>query len=221
MIKIIILGFIVLIYTGCISSSSKTINNDTKSLFYEVELNSSEKLTVLIKTLMEDELKLVKTEYETSQDFQQRVKENKKHIQNVRVKAITMAHNTIYSKLYIDEKLKYNADTENFYGYIKSTKGDFNESVTIKVPIELAKDFKQKIATVDVQLSFEYDHTLLILKSIILKNNDETYIAHPIKENYNYQPLNIEIYNGILNSEEKSTTNIDKIDDLEIIEIVE
>jgi len=175
LIKIIVLAFILFLSIGCTQKSP----NIDKYKDYGITLTANQKVTVITKYILENRMNLVKDEYEKSEDFLSRVEESFELIQ----KAIIMAHNSVYGKLYIDENLKYDADNEQFTALIKSTKKGFHEDVRISVPMVKARSFKKNINNIVIDMIFNYKNKKIELKEIVVEDNNDSYKVIPVDSN--------------------------------------
>ena len=156
----------------------------------------------LISKLVEDELrdiptpptelKLVKDEFETTAEFNQRVEKTKgeqKAIiaaykkkyadasQNAKNTAIKKALELTWGKPTLTN-LKYDADNGYFVADIGfEAKTDFSKKVAIKVSREDAKSFKAEFDALKPQAVFDYDGSSVKLKDIRVPYKTQTYLA--------------------------------------------
>ena len=143
-------------------------------------IKESEKLTSLTNHFIEQNLvanKLTKSKYEKLSVFQERVAKNQKLINEITLKAVSQAYGALYGKPYLDKPLKYNPESEIFYGVIKSSKGGFDKQVSIPVPIAEAENFETNIEKIKTKIIFSYQNEKLILKNITIEESHKKYIA--------------------------------------------
>ncbi len=114
--------------------------------------------------------------------------------------AIQKAYSKIYAKPYLVDNLKYDAESEMFYGKIKSTRGSFSESVAIPVSIDKAESFEKDIESLKIKIIFDYKENKLTMKRIVLSQpNGKSYIAMLSADNYKSQNISVVVNNGTLN----------------------
>ena len=168
-IRFLFLFFILLLIVGCKAKTPKV--NEVKNPY---NIKHSERLVALSNYILESKL-------------QQSV--SKKNSDELILSSIKEAFVAVYGKPYLDRGLKYDAQNERFYGYVKSTKGGFNERVSIKVPINEAKNFQREIGRLRIDVSFDYDYNTLTLKNIDIKKSKKLYIS--MFSDINFESANI------------------------------
>ena len=120
-------------------------------------------------------------------------------VKSITLSAMQKAYVVVYGTPYLENSLKYDAENETFYGVIKSTKGDFSEKVSFRVPIENAPQFEENIKNVTPRLVFKYEDEKLMLSEVTLKNSGATYSAALNSQNYKDKKIVVAINNGSLN----------------------
>jgi hypothetical protein len=107
------------------------------------------------------EKKIVKSEFETTKEFQQRVKKEKirikkelkeypkkvaQTIKKAKKEAIKFALEKLWGRPII-ENLRYDADNGYFIGKLRFENKNFHKKVAIKVPLKMAKNFKRNFSS--------------------------------------------------------------------------
>lgn len=120
------------------------------------------------------------------------------------IKAITLnamekAYATVYGSPYLQDSLKYDADSETFYGVVVSTKEGFSEKVAIKVPLGEAESFEKNVKSLKTSVVFDYDDNQLSLKKIVLKQGNTPYVAMLSDVNFKSENISVAIGGGSLN----------------------
>jgi len=139
-----------------------------------------------------EELKLVRGEFESTKEFQARVKKTKqKQRQEVRAykkkyaevkrsaksKALKKALEMTWGKPLLSD-LKYDADNGYFVANISfEKKSKFNKKVAIKVPRKSARAFKQGFSRLEPEAVFGYDGKSIALKDIRIPYKGKRYAA--------------------------------------------
>ena len=121
------------------------------------------------------------------------------NIKTITLNAMQKAYAIIYKKPYLENSLKYDADSETFYGTLKSTQGNFKENISFHIPIEKAEAFERYIKNIDVKLLFKYENSQLILSDLKLINRDTIYSAMLNSQNFQTKKIIVAINNGTLN----------------------
>ena len=138
------------------------------------------------------ELKLVKDEFETTAEFNQRIAKTKKEQktivaeykkkyanakQNAKSYAIKKALEMTWGKPTL-KNLKYDADNGYFVADISfEAKKDFAKKVAIKVDRQDARSFKEEFDSLKPQAIFDYDGNSVKLKDIRVPYKTQTYLA--------------------------------------------
>lgn len=176
----------------------------------------------LISTLVEKELKnipapstelkLVKDEFETTLEFNERVaktKEKQKIIvedykkkyantkQTAKDNAIKKALEITWGKSTLTN-LKYDADNGYFVANISfEAKKDFAKKVAIKVDRQDAKSFKADFDSLKPQAVFDYDGSSVKLKDIRVPYKEQTYMAQFTDMNIDETRVAVNITNDV------------------------
>jgi len=137
-------------------------------------------------------VQLVKDEFETTKEFELRVKETKikqhkeiqkyeKKISSAKIKAKKVALKKALEYTWgkpLLSHLKYDADNGYFVAKLSfEVKKDFDKKVAIKVSRKNAKDFKNKFNTLKPQAIFDYDGKSVSLKDIKVAYKNSSYLA--------------------------------------------
>ncbi|MEA1983925.1 MAG: caspase family protein [Campylobacterota bacterium] len=109
------------------------------------------------------------------------------------------AYGVVYGKPYLYNSLKYDADSETFYGSVKSTKGSFSEKISFHVPIERAEAFERNVESIKPELAFAYRDSKLLLEKITLVSQKKSYLATLNETNYKSETLSVALGSGALN----------------------
>ncbi len=171
----------------CVRDSSETLSFDFKKL---VDTLIADELATIPKPPLE--LKLEKDEFETTKEFETRVKETKirqeKEIveykrkyagaqDNAKKNAIQKALEITWGKPLLGE-LKYDADNGYFIATITfEAKSDFRKTVALKVEKADARNFKESFATLKPKAIFDYTDGSVSLKDIVVPYQTKTYQA--------------------------------------------
>ncbi len=157
------------------------------------------------------ELKTLETRYaQEVKTYNERVKtltdnyNNEVATKQKNIKALTLAsmqeaYAAVYGTPFVENDLKYDADSERFYANIASTKGGFNEKVAIDVPLNEAQDFERNAKYLDTEVVFDYENDKLVLKKIDVKHANKTYIAMLSDVNFKSENISVAINEGNLN----------------------
>jgi len=171
-------------------------------LFTLVGLNATDNFSKIVDAIVEKELstiakppsnlKLVKDEFETTKEFEARVKETKvkqkEEIKKYKIRvakakkdakkmAIKKALEYTWGKPILSN-LKYDADNGYFVANLSfEEKKSFNKKVAIKVPRKNARDFKKNFNSLKPQAIFDYDGKSVSLKDIVVPYNYTKYVA--------------------------------------------
>lgn len=125
--------------------------------------------------------KLKKGRYEKTKNFNTRVaaQKNKSNTatEEITEAALQKAYMTVYGKPYLENNLEYDADSEKFFGVVKSTKGGFSEDVVIAVPIHRAENLDKSIDALRIDVLFNYETDSLTLNEIIIEDTQDAYVA--------------------------------------------
>jgi len=132
-------------------------------------------------------------------DYNNAVAKKEKNIKSITIKAMAKAYVTVYGKPYLENSLKYDADTETFYGTVKSTKGNFSEKVSIKVPLAKAQNFDKDVASLKTDVIFNLKGNKLSLKKIAIHEKKRLYLAQLNSSDYKVQDVRVAINGGSLN----------------------
>jgi len=167
-----------------------------------IHLNANDDFSKVVDAVISQELKnikkppatlnLVKDEFETTKEFEQRVKTTKANQNNVIAqykikvaKAKISAKKTAIKKALqytwgkpILSNLKYDADNGYFVANLTfEVKKSFNKKVAIKVPRKNARDFKDKFSSLQPQAIFEYDGKSVSLQDIKVPYKTKSFLA--------------------------------------------
>jgi hypothetical protein len=167
-----------------------------------LSLSAKDRFSEIVEKLIKDELrniqkppselKLLKDEFETTSEFNQRVKETKasqkrkivkykkkyasKKIK-AKSKAIKMALQFTWGKPIL-KNLKYDADNGYFIADISfEMKKDFKKKVAVKVDRKNARSFKREFNSLKPQAVFDYDGSSVKLKEIRVPYRKKLYMA--------------------------------------------
>jgi Protein of unknown function (DUF1566) len=189
---------------GFESGNSRLGNKEDKLLIRCVRIGKYETLNFesLVSNLIEkelksipkppSELKLLKDEFETTLEFQVRVKNTKtkqqeeieKYKKNHADAKIQAKQNAIKKALEVTwgkpllSNLKYDADNGYFIADINfEAKSDFSKKVAIKVDRKNARAFKKDFNSLKPQAIFDYDGNSVKLKDIRIPYKEKTFIA--------------------------------------------
>jgi len=121
------------------------------------------------------------------------------YVEKATYDAMVKAYAAVYGQPYLDKDLKYDADTTKFYATVKSTHGGFLENVIINVPLKDAKRFQEGIAKAETKVIFDYHNGNLVLKEILIKNDNKRYVAMPSAKSFDSAVVSVNIDNGTLN----------------------
>lgn len=132
-------------------------------------------------------------------DYNNKVAIKQKDIHKITLGAMAKAYATVYGKPYLEEGLKYDADSERFYGVVKSSKGGFSESVAINVPLQEAESFEKNLNSLSTKVVFDYADDKLVLKNIVLEKANKSYVAMLSDTSYKSENISVAINNGSLN----------------------
>ncbi|MEA3522110.1 MAG: caspase family protein [Campylobacterota bacterium] len=127
------------------------------------------------------------------------VAKKRNNIKAITLNAMQKAYSIIYKKPYLENSLKYDADSETFYGIVKSEKGDFKEKISFNVPIEKAEYFEKNIKYIKPKLEFSYENAKLSLKTLSLTLSNQEYKAILNSDNFKPKNITVSINNGSLN----------------------
>jgi hypothetical protein len=137
------------------------------------------------------EKKIVKGEFETTKEFQERVKREKirikkelkeyqkkvaQTIKKAKKEAIKVALEKLWGKPII-ENLRYDADNQYFIGKLRFENKNFHKKVAIKVPLKIARSFKRNFSSLKSKAVFEYNGKSVTLKKIIVPYYHKQYLA--------------------------------------------
>ncbi|QOY53397.1 caspase family protein [Candidatus Sulfurimonas baltica] len=109
------------------------------------------------------------------------------------------AYSIVYGKPYLENSLKYDADSETFFGVVTSTKGGFSEKVAVRVPIDQAESFEKNINSLKTSVVFDYKDNQLALKKIVVKKANTPYIAMLSDINFKSENISVAVGGGSLN----------------------
>ena len=121
------------------------------------------------------------------------------YLKSITLNAMQKAYAVVYGTPYLENSLKYDADSETFYGVIKSTKGDFREKISFHVPISKAPEFEANVQNIKPRLVFKYEDEKLMLTKVTLQNYSTNYITMLNSQNYKDKTIVVAIDNGTLN----------------------
>jgi len=153
-LRILFLSFIILLFVGCKSNEPKV-----KKVQNPYNLKYSQRLVALSNYLIASKPKDLKKE------------DGDKFV----LDSIQKAFVAVYGKPYLQNNIKYSPQDEMYYGYIKSTKGDFSQKISIEVPISEAETFKLNLENVVVDVVFDYSYNTLSLKKVVIKKLNKIY----------------------------------------------
>ena len=131
--------------------------------------------------------------------YNNKVSKKRKHIKSSTLNAMQKAYSIVYGRPYLENSLKYDADSEMFYGAIKSSKGSFQEKISFHIPIDKAEEFEKNLKSVKPKLEFKYVNSKLILSKITLDSEFKIYVAMLNESNYKPKEISVAINNGSLN----------------------
>ena len=132
-------------------------------------------------------------------DYNNAVANKRNNIKTITLNAMKKAYSIIYKNPYLVNNLKYDADSETFYGTIKSKMGGFKEKISFNVPIHKAEAFEKNIKYIKPKLEFNYKNSQLQLKKVSLNLFDASYVAILNSENFKAKNITVAINNGSLN----------------------
>jgi len=132
-------------------------------------------------------------------DYNNAVANKRNNIKTITLNAMKKAYSIIYKNPYLVNNLKYDADSETFYGTIKSRIGGFKEKISFHVPIHKAEAFEKNIKYIKPKLEFNYKNSQLQLKKVSLNLFDASYVAILNSENFKAKNITVAINNGSLN----------------------
>jgi hypothetical protein len=144
------------------------------------------------------EKKIVKGEFETTKEFQERVKREKirikkelkeyqkrvAQVEKNKKEAIKVALEKLWGKPII-ENLRYDADNGYFIGKLRFENKKFQKKIAIKVPLKMAKNFKRNFSSLKPRAVFEYNGKSVTLKKIIVPYYHKQYLAQFTNYNLN------------------------------------
>jgi hypothetical protein len=151
------------------------------------------------------EKKIVKGEFETTKEFQERVKREKirikkelkeypkkvvQTIKNSKREAIKFALEKLWGKPII-ENLRYDADNGYFIGKLRFENKNFQKKIAIKVPLKMARSFKRNFSSLKPRAVFEYNGKSVTLKKIIVPYYHKQYLAQ--FTNYNLSDTKVAV----------------------------
>jgi len=132
-------------------------------------------------------------------NYNNAVTKKRNRLKIITLNAMQKAYAVVYKTPYLENSLKYDADSEMFYGVVKSTKGDFKEKISFHVPIDKAEAFENNIDAVNPKLVFKYKNSKLVLEDIKLQDRGAIYNAMLTSQNYKDKKIVVAINNGSLN----------------------
>ncbi len=121
-----------------------------------------------------------------------------KNIKAITLQSMQKAYAVVYGTPYVKEGLTYDADSETFYGKVGSTKGGFEEKVSIKVPLDQAQAFEKARASLDTNVIFDYVDGKLKLQKIDVKYAQKSYVAVLSDVNFKSENMSVAINEGSL-----------------------
>jgi predicted secreted protein len=151
------------------------------------------------------EKKIVKGEFETTKEFQERVKREKirikkelkeypkkvaQTIKKAKKEAIKFALEKLWGKPII-ENLRYDADNQYFIGKLRFENKNFQKKIAIKVPLKMARSFKRNFSSLKPRAVFEYNGKSVTLKKIIVPYYHKQYLAQ--FTNYNLSDTKVAV----------------------------
>ena len=192
--KITLVGCIVLmvgLFTtlNAIQNPYKSISQNDKMAIY-IDYFISQELKYIKKP--PSQLNLVKDEFETTKEFNSRVKKTKAKQKTViakykkdMVNATKKAKKSAIKKALqyswgkpILSKLKYDADNGYFIAKLSfEAKRSFKKKVVIKVPRKNARDFKNRFSSLQPQAIFDYDGKSVSLQDIKVPYKSKSFLA--------------------------------------------
>ena len=131
---------------------------------------------------------LAKSEFETQDDFADRLKRAKKEslsyenkINEIKAKyqpqALSQALGVLYGKPQISE-LKYIAKDEMFFATLRFSKKEFNQTISIKVAKEVAKEFKENFESIKHEAIFDFSDKKIVFDHIEFPYENQKYIGN-------------------------------------------
>ena len=132
-------------------------------------------------------------------NYNNAVTKKRNRLKIITLNAMQKAYAVVYKTPYLENSLKYDADSEMFYGVVKSTKGDFKEKISFHIPIDKAEAFEKNIDAVNPKLVFKYKNSKLVLADITLQDRGAIYNAMLTSQNYKDKKIVVAINNGSLN----------------------
>jgi hypothetical protein len=150
------------------------------------------------------EKKIVKGEFETTKEFQERVKREKirikkelkkyqkrvAQVERNKKEAIKVALEKLWGKPII-ENLRYDADNGYFIGKLRFENKNFQKKIAIKVPLKMARSFKRNFSSLKPRAVFEYNGKSVTLKKIIVPYYHKQYLAQ--FTNYNLSDTKVAV----------------------------
>jgi len=124
--------------------------------------------------------------------YNERLKNLEKNKDKNLKKAIEKAISIVYGKPKL-VNLFYNADEGKFYGEITSTKNNFNQKISIQIPKQIARVFKNNVKSIVPNMVFEYKKNKLLLKEISIPFQDKKYLATTTDKIYTPSVFKVEI----------------------------
>ncbi|WP_229860113.1 caspase family protein [Candidatus Sulfurimonas baltica] len=132
-------------------------------------------------------------------NYNNELAKKQKKIDDITLKAMEKAYSIVYGKPYLENSLKYDADSETFFGVVTSTKGGFSEKVAVRVPIDQAESFEKNINSLKTSVVFDYKDNQLALKKIVVKKANTPYIAMLSDINFKSENISVAVGGGSLN----------------------
>lgn len=124
-------------------------------------------------------------------NYNNEVAKRYKKLDEITSEAMHRAYIKVYGTPYLASNPKYDSETERFFARVKASKGGFNESVAIDVPINQAEDFDKNLAKAKVKVTFNFANDNLVLKGIEVKNGRLDYIARLTDVNFKAENFSV------------------------------
>ena len=122
-----------------------------------------------------------------------------KNIDRITKESASKALATVYGKPTI-KNLKYDADSETFFGELVSLKGNFREKIAIKIPRNEAREYKKVYHSISPKIIFDMSSTNLSLKEIRIPFKKRTYLAMLTDTTYN-KNVKVTIDRGVVKND--------------------
>lgn len=105
-----------------------------------------------------------------------KVKALRVRLPQIEADAMVRAYGAVYGAPRLDN-LRYDADTEQFFADLTSTRGGFREQVVIKMPLRMARRFKEDAPGIKPEVVFIIQDNKMLLKKVIVPWQKMNYTA--------------------------------------------